>query len=474
MTTTIFKELLRYGVLSLCALLTIGGEALATDVMLPAFDDITPNRHSSSQRIKQFGTTGEEQAYKSVLDKRGNLYVTGYTTGDLDGSGPEVNVGGYDIYVMKLNPQRQVAWIRQFGSPEDDRAHFVVLDSRGYVYVTGHTGGDLDGSGAETHSGGEDAFLLKLDEYGHTQWLQQFGTSGYEMGLGLAIDAWDNPYVIGVTEGDIDGNGPGVNTGGYDIYLAVFDVAGNFRWTRQVGSPSEDVAYAVTIDAHGNIYATGYSYGNLGDYGTQVNAGESDLVVLKFDIHGELQWIRQLGTPGNDYGYALAVEPRYQRLYITGFLSGDLDGDGSGAHAGGTDLAVIKMSRNGNLLWSRQFGATGNDWGHGVTVDRSGSVYVTGAISGDIDGFGPQIYHGKRDVIVIKLYGYGTTQWIRQWGTAGQDFGLDIMFDGENRAYITGQTQGDLDGSGPQAHAGDFDSFILKLSNPRKKLYAEK
>lgn len=474
MITTIFKALLSCRILSMCALLAIWSEAAAINDTLPALEEITQSRHSGSIRIKQFGTAGVEQAYKSVLDKWGNLYVTGYTTGDLDGPGPGVNAGAgsYDIYVMKLRPQGQVAWIRQFGSPGDDRTHSIALDPRGYVYVTGHTVGDLDGSGPEIHHGGEDAFLLKLDEYGQVQWLRQFGTSADEMGLGLGIDAWGNPCVVGYTEGDIDGDGPGVSAGSWDIILAEFDTAGSLRWTRQIGSPDYDFAFGLTFDVRGNIYVTGSSYGDLDNFGSQVNAGEADIVILKFNPYGESQWIRQLGTPGDDYGYAITAD-HHDRLAITGYVSGDLDGDGHDIHAGRTDLVVIKMSPSGDQLWSRQFGAARNDFGRGIAVNHSGEIYVTGATSGDLDGPGPQSYHGKLDVVVIKLSRSGITQWTRQWGTPGNDLGLDILLNWK-KIYITGQTQGDLDGSGPQTHAGDFDSFILKLSNPRKKLYTEK
>lgn len=472
--TTIFKALLPYPVLSVWAFLAVCCEASATDVMLPAaLDNTAQLRHSSSIHIKQFGTEGEEQAYKSVFDDEGNLYVTGYTTGDLDGAGPEVNAGAYDIYVTKLNRLGQIVWIRQFGSPEEDRAHSIVLDHRGYVYVTGHTDGDFDGNGPEIHRGSGDAILLKLDENGEMQWLRQFGTDADDMGLNLTIDRVGNSYVTGFTEGDIDGDGPDESAGYYDIFLAMYDMAGSLHWTRQIGSPDDDVAYAVTLDAHGSIYATGYSYGDLDDSGSGVNAGEADIVVLKFDEEGKPRWIQQIGTAGDDYGYAITVDHHY-RLYITGYVSGDLDRDGPDIHAGRTDLAVIKMSRRGDLLWSRQFGAAGNDLGHGIAISHSGAVYVTGGITGDLDGPGPQIHQGRLDVAMIKLSRHGALQSARQWGTPANDLGLDIILDRKHRAYITGQTQGDLDGAGPQTHAGDFDSFILKFGPPEKSCAGKK
>lgn len=435
-------------------------------------DNSMPSRHKSWNGIKQFGSVGEERGYASTVDKQGNLYVTGYTSGDLDGDGPGTNAGGYDLYVMKLNSLGETQWILQMGSPNDDKAHLIALDHKGNIYVTGHAEGDLDGTGTQVHSGEGDPFLLKLDGNGQIHWMRQFGTVGDEFGFGLAVDNLGNPYVTGYTSGDMDGDGPGMNAGLDDVFLVAFDTSGNERWVRQVGSLDYDVGYAVTTDIQGYIYVTGFSLGDLDGLGAQVNAGSWDTITLKFDWNGELNWIRQLGTAGDDFGYAVAID-RNRHLYISGFVSGDFDGNGPDSHAGGSDIVTIKMRQNGKLVWSRQLGVEGDDVGFGVSVDRSGAVYTTGVVSGDLDGPGSQTYQGALDVVAFKLASNGKTKWIRQWGTPTNDLGFHITVDRKNHIYITGETQGDLDGPGPQTHAthaGDFDAFILKLRCIQKKL----
>ncbi|MGH6783747.1 MAG: SBBP repeat-containing protein, partial [Sphingomicrobium sp.] len=363
--------------------------------------------YPSWKGIKQFGTAGYERGYTSALDRRGNLYVTGYTSGDLDGPGPQTNAGGYDVYVMKLNREGQVEWIRQLGSPSDDQAHYIVLDHRGHVYVTGHTDGDLDGPGPQIHSGMGDPFLVKLDEDGQVKSIRQFGTADDEFGFGLAIDVLGKLYVAGFTGGDMDGDGPGTNAGKDDLFLAKFDGVGNKRWVRQIGSPDVDVGYAVATDARGYVYVTGFSDGDLDGPGPQINAGAFDIIALKFDRYGELKWIRQFGTAGDDYGYAVAAD-RHRHLYISGYVSGDFDGDGPDVYAGSTDIAVLKMKKHGDLVWSRQLGVAGVDVGFDVEVDRSGAVYATGVVQGDLDGPGQQTYQGEWDVAVLKLGRDGT------------------------------------------------------------------
>ena len=470
MKTMTFDTLMHNLVFGVSLLLAMGS-VVTVRAATPSLADehAVSSRHAKWIGVKQFGTSGTERGYTSALDHHGNLYVTGFTTGDLDGEGPEVSAGSFDLFVMKITPDGETAWTRQIGSPQDDRAHYVAVDRLGYVYVTGHSSGDLDGSGAQTHKGIDDAFLLKLDEYGQVQWLRQFGSPEEDMGFGVTVDPSGNVYVTGYTFlGDMDGEGPAVNQGNEDVFLAAFDFAGNQQWIQQIGSSESDVAYAVSVDIRGGIYVGGLSFGDLDGPGTQVHLGDADIVALKFDRQGDLRWIRQMGTPGTDFGYALKVNRRH--AYISGFVSGDIDGGGPDLHAGQTDLAVLKVRYDAELVWTRQIGTEGNDIGHGIAVDKYGDVYATGTVSGDLDGSGPQTYRGQGDVVVVKFNRHGITRWTRQRGSMQTDLGLDVTVDGKRRVYVTGQTDGDFDGAGPQPYAGDSDLFVLKLKPPKARI----
>lgn len=463
MTSITFDTLMRNVAFGLVFILAMGSFVKVNAATPLSLDHgAVSSRHAKWIGVKQFGTPGTERAYTSALDHHGNLYVTGFTTGDLDGEGPEVSSGSFDIFVMKIRPDGTTAWTRQLGSAQDDRSHYVAVDRWGYVYVTGHSSGDLDGDGAQTHKGIDDAFLLKLDEYGRVQWIRQFGSPEEDMGFGVAVNDSGNVYVTGYTFlGDMDGDGPAVNQGNEDVFLAAFDFAGNQKWIQQIGSPDSDVAYGVAVDARGGIYVAGLSFGDFDGPGTQVHLGDSDIVALKFNRQGDVRWIRQMGTPGSDFGYALKVNRRH--AYISGFVSGDLDGSGPDVHAGQTDLAVLKVRYNADLVWTRQIGTAENDIAHGIAVDKYGDVYATGTISGDLDGPGPQTYQGRGDVVVVKFNRDGVTRWTRQQGSTQTDLGLDVTVDRKRRVYVTGQTDGDFDGAGPQPYAGDSDLFVLKL-----------
>ena len=90
-----------------------------------------------------------------ATDSSGNVYVTGGTKGGLDGN---TSAGDTDLFVVKYNSSGTKQWTKQLGTSSTDNATGVATDSSGNVYVTGYTGGGLDGN---TSAGGIDLFVVK-------------------------------------------------------------------------------------------------------------------------------------------------------------------------------------------------------------------------------------------------------------------------------------------------------------------------
>jgi len=55
---------------------------------------------TTSHWTKQLGTTSSDYGYSVTTDSSGNIYVTGYTYGDLDGN---TSSGGQDIFLVQNN-----------------------------------------------------------------------------------------------------------------------------------------------------------------------------------------------------------------------------------------------------------------------------------------------------------------------------------------------------------------------------------
>jgi hypothetical protein len=220
---------------------------------------------------KQFGTTADDYAYGITADSS-NVYVTGTTTGDLDGA----NHGGSDIFVRKYDAAGAEAWTDQLGSDATDYAHGVATDTNGNVFVAGSASGDFDGN---TGAGAFDVILVKWDGTGAKQWSRQIGSGNYDYGQAVVTDSSGAAYVVGYSETDFDGH---TSLGGTDVVALKYDGAGNKVWSRQIGTSTTDIGSNLAIQG-GNLFITGSTLGTLED---QTNAGSYDGFVTKYDGSG--------------------------------------------------------------------------------------------------------------------------------------------------------------------------------------------
>ena len=173
------------------------------------------NTGGTKQWTRQLGTSGSDGGYGVSVDSSGNAYVTGSTTGGLDGN---TNAGDYDMFLTKYNTGGTKQWTKQLGTSSGDYGYDVAVDSSGSAYVTGYTYGDLDGN---ANAGEYDMFLTKYDTDGTKLWTKQLGSSSDDEGYGVSVDSSGNAYITGTTTGGLDGN---TNAGSSDMFLTKYEV----------------------------------------------------------------------------------------------------------------------------------------------------------------------------------------------------------------------------------------------------------
>lgn len=115
----------------------------------------------------QLGTIGNDKGAGVALDGAGNVYVAGFTDGNV-----ETNLGKFDVVLAKYGPSMTREWTRQFGTTEDDGADIfaefnLYLATHGdAVHVSGLTLGD---TATQARIGNGDVFLTKFDAQGVNQ-----------------------------------------------------------------------------------------------------------------------------------------------------------------------------------------------------------------------------------------------------------------------------------------------------------------
>lgn len=316
-----------------------------------------------NQVWKQFiGDADHREFLNGVTsDINSNIYVAGFaehkSVSVVELPEPDSLVDGV---VAKYDPDGNELWTRTIDSGAVDRVRSVATDSQGNLYALGVTKGYLGGN---THVGGSDVFLTKYDTDGNQLWTQQLGTPANESpgrylpNMGLVIDAGDNIYISGTTEGSFSGQ---TNAGSSDVFVARYDTNGVLGWLRQFGTGADDRVSGLAIDRDGNINLTGRTNGSWGD---RPAVGGGDTYILKLDSNGNFISTDLIGTSGEDIVRDITSD-RSGNIYLSGRTTGAFEGE----NAGDRDLWVAKnpkpLSSGYNWVWTyfgEDYNPNGND-----------------------------------------------------------------------------------------------------------------
>ena len=265
---------------------------------------------------KLLGTSGDDLAYGLTTGNDGAIYVSGRTSGNLDG---QTNSGGVsDGFITKYNPDGTKVWTKLLGTSGYDWASGLTTGNDGAIYVSGYTNGNLDG---QTNSGGTyDAFITKYNPDGTKIWTKLLGTSGDDWAEALTTGNDGAIYVSGRTSGNLDGQ---TNSGNFDAFITKYNPDGTKVWTRLLGTSGDDYALALTTGNDGTIYVNGITTDNLD--GQTYSGGIYDSFTTKYNPDGTKVWTKLLGTSSDDSSNALTTG-KDGAIYASGFTQGNLDG----------------------------------------------------------------------------------------------------------------------------------------------------
>lgn len=387
--------------------------------------------------------------------------------------------------------ESRLRWQTYAGSPQDEDGSGVAVDASGNVYLTGWSDATW-GSPILPHSGGRDTFVAKLDGDGRLLWNTFMGSSDtYENAI--AVDGDGNVYAVGAAS---------FGGGALEAFVAKLSPEGDLRWRRPANATYSGVATTVAVDAVGSIFVGGWGGCHSGPYHTP------GAWVAKLDSSGADVWHSCVGAWFSECRTLVVDEGG--NVYVAG-RSTQTWGTPVNPHAGGgrtpgaDDAFVAKLDSSGILQWNTFMGAPSFfDYGSGIAVDASGSVYVAGGSEATwgtpitrpagrgggfvakVDGNGVRLWHTflgtlgwsvaadrGQNVYAAGVWGAEAAGFVAalnrdgvlQWNTL-VDAILDEMVLAGRHLYVSGQIDWPS-GAPVHPHAGGWDAFVAKVeANP--------
>jgi hypothetical protein len=340
---------------------------------------------------KTFGGSNIDVGYYVETTSDGGFIITGYTRS-------YGTMSGRNVLLIKTDSFGNAQWIKAYGGNNDDEGNAVQQTSDGGFIICGYT--------KSYGAGGNDVFLVKTDSLGNELWNKVFGGASDEEGYSV-LQINDGGFLIA-------GATSSFGAGSRDIWLVKTDANGNLSWTKTIGGGSSDGARQINFTNDGGYIITGwtFSYGpgavgnvwlvktdSLGNmswnkffggsdvdrglsvqqttddgyvltgYTASTGAGLDDMLLIKTDSNGNLQWQRTFGGSGRDYGNF--VKQTFDNGYIiTGYTLS--------FGAGGDDLWIVRTNESGLLLWSKTYGGAQSDVGYCIQETNDGGYVIVG------------------------------------------------------------------------------------------------
>lgn len=119
--------------------------------------------------------------------------------------------------------------------------------------------------------------------------------------------------------------------------------------SRVISTAGDEAVYEIVSDSSSNYIIAGTTTGSL--FSTNLSLGTIDCFILKISSTGSLLWGKQFGGAGTDECRSITVDDN-DNIYLAGQTTASL----FDTLSGGEDVFFIKLSTDGDILWSKQLG----------------------------------------------------------------------------------------------------------------------
>ena len=217
-----------------------------------------------------------------------------------------------------------------------------------------------------------------------------------------------------------------------NMLLVKTDVNGELEWNKVFGGKYMDEAYSLIQTSDGGFAMAGKT--------TSYGAGYPDMWLVKTDVNGELEWNNTFG--GIDFDWA-------ESLIQTSDGGFALAGCNKSYGAGNYDMWLVKTDTNGEPEWNNTFGGIESDGAYSFIQTSDGGL----ALAGYTSSYGA----GNYDMWLVKTDITGISEWKYSIGGEGKDEAYSLIQTTEGGFAIAGYTE--------SYGAGNYDMWLVKTDD---------
>ncbi|TDP58621.1 T9SS type A sorting domain-containing protein [Flavobacterium dankookense] len=265
------------------------------------------------------------------------------------------------------------------------------------------------------------------------------------------------------------GNKTEDNRGDLDYWVWKMDEKGELDWQKSFGGTGQDILRCVLLTNEGGFLLAGSSQSAEGLDKKESTKGQSDFWIIKLNAQGGEEWQKTIGGSGQD-DLTAVVRTKDGGFVIGGSSSSEKSGDKSVGNFGGLDYWVLKLDKDGKIVWQQTFGGDYNDELRSIAITQDGGYLLGGSSNSSDVGTKTQKSYGASDYWIIKLDKDGNEQWQKTIGGKGDDQ-LYVVHTAQDGNYLLGGNSNSETGDDKRSsNESGTDFWVIKLDQENKDI----
>lgn len=339
-----------------------------------------------------------------ALDSDDNIYfnLSFFGPASLDlGNGIilELEEGQNGVFIAKLNANGEAQWARNYNVNSEG----AILNSELEIFEDSIVFGgglinvlSINDITLPSLPGTGDAFLSKLDLDGNAYWATTLGGYSNEQSLDFKVNNQGDIYATLSWTGDtlfaqdqyLVNEMPTFSPfgGNSDRALIKFDRNGNVQWMRSEASDEPENPGIILTCNDGGVLMTSTNIGGITV--NDVELPQNSATIVKYSESGSVDFITTFPANENLIG-PIASEVELNNFYLSfGFIEdqfpiGEFTLQNSAPGSGTSDIGLIKLNSDGDIVWADRIGSSDNDSPIVIYPVSDGGYLLGGRFAGE-------------------------------------------------------------------------------------------
>lgn len=266
--------------------------------------------------------------------------------------------GGVDVHphLLGISEEGEVIW--------EKRLNFYVSNSHDVCYIGEFCPAELLlVANTRNEDGRTPIVLYGLGERGELKWQKEQQNKDDDSAMACCPTAENGVLIAGDTTA-IGGH--------FDVCYSKYNQSGECVWRKVIKNSRNGIATSIVGTADGGSVLCGW-------YGSGFSMPGNSAFLAKLDGEGNVVWSKTYNSACGDSG-----------RWVTECLGGGYAFCGITCTRGNSwDIFVSKVDGSGDLIWRKEIGYQGNDYGMVITETEGGKLVVAGSMGeGGEKGFG--------------------------------------------------------------------------------------